>query len=222
MLAETSQTSAAAGGLTQDLHERASFVYAVLDFVAQQLPTWRDNPDRGPADAETVLTSQLIAHLNGAARHSSWDVLQFRTEEPDTAHRGRRIDIVAAPRGVVIWIDGRRHTEFDPILPIECKRLPTPQDSDRDEREYVIHRARSTGGIQRFKEGHHGSGHNVVGMIGYIQQGDGAQWRSRIVGWIDDLVTTQQPRWSSDDRLELNSPPQFVHRRGSLSAVDGA
>jgi hypothetical protein len=43
--------------------------------------------------------------------------------------------------------------DFDPIMPIECKRLPTPKAKDRDEREYVITEGATAGGIQRFKLG---------------------------------------------------------------------
>ena len=50
--------------------------------------------------------------------------------------------------GVAICVEGRRHTDFDSLMPIECKRLPTPKGDDRDEREYVFSEHTSTGGIQ--------------------------------------------------------------------------
>ena len=82
-----------------------------------------------------------------------WDVLQFRTEIRDQNEGHRRIDLAPKPSGGVIFIDGRRHTQYDALMPIECKRLPTPKDKDRDEREYVFSRFSSAGGIQRFKAG---------------------------------------------------------------------
>jgi len=45
--------------------------------------------------------------------------------------------LVAASCGAAVWIEGRCHIDFDPLLPIECKRLPTPRGKDSDEREYV-------------------------------------------------------------------------------------
>jgi len=125
MLASGLEHLSVVGSLSTDIHAPATFRYKLLDFIASELPKWRDRPDRPVESSETVLSSQLCAHLNGAARHSAgWDVLQFRPEERDEENAGRKIDIVPAPCGTTICIEGRRHTDFDSILPIECKRLP--------------------------------------------------------------------------------------------------
>jgi hypothetical protein len=146
MLANT-DTSARSGTFSSDLQKPATFRHELLEFIVGELPRWRDRADRPGATAETALTSQLCAHLNGVSRHSAgWDILQFRVEEADEKHKGSKIDLVASPSGATILVEGRRHTEFDSLLPIECKRLPTPIDRDRDEREYVISRHSSTGG----------------------------------------------------------------------------
>jgi hypothetical protein len=158
------------------------------------------------------LTSQLCAHLNSAARRSiGWDLLQFRIEEPDEHSKGRKIDLVPAPCAAAIWIEGRRHLDFDPLLPVECKRLPTPKDKDRDEREYVICRHASTGGIQRFKAGHHGASHSVGAMIAYVQQETRMFWNTQIAEWIKDLIAAGQTGWTPKDLLDLVHDDDTLH-----------
>ncbi|SRR5579871_2326391 len=201
MLANFPDPSLQIGVLAKDLHVPHTFLSELLAFIGDELPRWRDRPDRKKETSETVLSSQLCAHLNSVTRHApGWDVLQFRPEEPDEKHRGRRIDLVAAPSGVNIWVDGRKYGDFDPLLPIECKRLPTPVSGDRDEREYVFSKFSSTGGIQRFKAGLHGSNHTFGAMIGYIQQDD--DWQRRVAEWIDGLISLGEAGWASTDHLK--------------------
>jgi hypothetical protein len=203
MLANLSHLSAQSGSLNAEVHLPATSLFAILDFVADELPRWRDRPDRPQEQSETVLTSQLCAHLNSVARHSEgWDILQFRTELPDEQHKGRKIDLAPTPCDAALCVEGRSYSDFDMLLPIECKRLPTPKDSDRDEREYVIHRSGSTGGIQRFKEGNHGAVHRVGGMIGYLQADSAPAWSSRISSWISELAKNGEAGWSADDLLQ--------------------
>jgi hypothetical protein len=201
MLADSPDNSAASGAFDGEVQLPASSRFELLDFIADELPRWRDRPDRPRHTSETALTSQLCAHLNSAARHSfGWDMLQFRVEETDEQSRDRKIDLVAAPCGVVLNIDGRRHCDFEPILPIECKRLPTPKGTNRDEREYVHSDRSSTGGIQQFKAGHHGAAHTVGGMIAYIQEEDATIWLQKVNDWVDWLVS-KSTTWTSSDRL---------------------
>jgi hypothetical protein len=166
--------------------------------------TWLDDPKRPKQAGETGLTAQLCARLNSASRHSpGWDFLQFRREEPDDLRAGRSIDLVVAPSDVVIWIAGREYSEYRTLLPIECKRLPTPTRTDRDEREYVFSQFSSTGGIQRFKAGHHAAARARAAMIGYLQDRDIPFWRTQLDAWIDGLVATAVQGWSVDDKLAL-------------------
>ena len=53
--------------------------------------------------------------------------------------------------------------------------------------KYLFSKFGSTGGIQRFKAGHHGSGHRLGAMIGCIAQETGDHLLSRVAGWIDEL-----------------------------------
>jgi hypothetical protein len=203
MLANNPDSPAQFGSLGRDVHKPATFGRELLDFIAGELPRWRDRSDRPTQTSETILTSQLCAHLNSAARHSAgWDVLQFRVEEADEQYRGRKIDLIAAPCGATIFIEGRKHIDFESLMPIECKRLPTPEGKDRDEREYVISRHSSTGGIQRFKAGHHGAAHTLGAMIGFVQEETMAFWDERVNAWIKGLSGTQ-PGWTMKDLLRI-------------------
>jgi hypothetical protein len=196
--------SAKVGALNGDVQKPATFRHELLGFIANEMPRWRDCPDRPPEISETILTSQLCAHLNTAARCSvGWDILQFAVEKADERNKGRKIDLAASPSGTVICIEGRRHTDFDTLMPIECKRLPTPKANDRDEREYVFSRFRSTGGIQRFKAGHHGAAHKSAAMIGYLQEETTTVWEGRVATWIRDLIDSAQPGWSPKDQLSV-------------------
>lgn len=204
MLADSPDSLTKTGTLGSDVHLPATSRSELLDFIRDELPHWRDRPDRRNETAETALTSQLCAHLNSAARHSTgWDFLQFRVEEPDEQRKGRKVDLVPAPCGATVWIEGRGHADFDPLLPIECKRLPTPEGKDRDEREYVINQHTSTGGIQRFKAGHHGAAHTFGAMIAYVQQETTTFWDARVREWIQGLIESGQPGWTAGDFLQL-------------------
>lgn len=209
MLADRGSIYAEASGLRPDLHEVGAFRYRLLDFIRDELPKWRNHPDRKAETAENKLTHQLCNHLGSVSRHSNdWHSLQFRTEVPDEAAANRSVDLVPFPSETVIWIDGIRHSIFDPILPIECKRLPTPKGTDRDEREYLFSQFKTTGGVQRFKAGHHGSTHNFGAMIGYVQAEDIPVWLSRVNGWVAGLVTAGESGWSADDALTLDNHDQ--------------
>lgn len=203
MLADDGVAQVQSGTISPSIHLASTSLLRLIDFIADELPKWRDRPERKPETAETVLTSQFCAHMNSASRRSSWDFLQFRTEEPDEVVSGRKLDLVPAPSGCVVWIDGRRHFDFDPLLPIECKRLPTPIGIKRDKLEYLYSRYSSTGGVDRFKEGRHGGVHALGAMIGFIQDGEIAPWEKRLARWIKTLARAKVGGWSVADRVTL-------------------
>jgi hypothetical protein len=191
------------GRLAEEVHKPATHNLELIAFIASELPRWRDHPDRPDKGNETGLTEFLCDYLNGAANDSTgWSHVQFRTETGDEAHTGRKIDIVAKPRGRAIFIEGRRHSQFQALFPIECKRLPTPKVKDRDEREYVLTKEGTTGGVQRFKFGHHGSTHNFAAMIGYVQEQDFVHWLTGINSWIHNLACESNSPWSDSDLLQ--------------------
>ncbi|MES2356408.1 MAG: hypothetical protein V4568_18805 [Pseudomonadota bacterium] len=223
MLADSSGNSFISGTLGKHVHLKATSLYELLDFIANELPRWRERPERPKETAEAALTAQLCAHLTSAARLSSgWDNLLFRTEIPDEQCKGRKIDLAPSPCAATFWVDGRRSIDFDTLLPIECKRLPTPKDKVRDEWEYVINRNASTGGIQRFKAGYHGGAHNLGAMIAYVQEEGATTWYSRVTAWIKELVDSGHAGWTMKDliRLEMHMEDKGVSIYSSSHARD--
>lgn len=205
MLADEGGTDISSGELAVGLHRSANWLIKLIDFIGEQLPVWRDRIDRPRVSSETLLTDQLCAHLNSTARKSpGWDVLQFRIEVPDEVRQSRRIDLAPAPSGEIIWIDGKCHRDFDPLLPIECKRLPTPTGTNRDKREYLRVSKGTTGGVQRFKAGHHGAAHKQGAMIAYVQSEDIPSWEKRIDGWVRALVRAGVTGWTENDCITLD------------------
>lgn len=227
MLADGS-TSRALGQLASGVLAEGRSRAAILDFILDQLPRWRDRPDRPQRTSETTLTSQLCAHLNSATRKTpGWDCLQFRVEEADETQASRKVDLVAAAAGDALIVQGRSYSDFETILPIECKRLPIPAGTGRDEREYVITRVGVGGGIQRYKEGKHGAAHVRAALIAYVQGQSFDHWRASIEGWIRDLHTAGSPGWSPADGLvtQRQDPVagvaihESVHSRANLPAI---
>ena len=126
----------------------------------------------------------------------------FGHEEPQASHR--HADVSALPSESVV-IKARPHTIYDPVLVIECKRIPAPSE-DR-EREYVTGTdpKKLSGGIQRFKLGQHGGQMDMAAMVAYVQEGIPHQWLQKVNDWILELV--DKPigdgcPWSTDDILK--------------------
>lgn len=227
MLADGS-TPRALGLLAPDVIAESHSRTAILEFILEQLPLWRDRPDRPIRTNETALTSQLCGHLNGVARKTpGWDCLQFRVEEADETYASRKLDLIVAPAGETLMVQGRSYCDFEAILPIECKRLPTPAGSGRDEREYVATVTGIAGGIQRYKEGKHGAVHASAALIAYVQDQSFDHWLTVIGGWIRDLYTAGIPGWSAADALVRQKQDddagiathESIHSRVGLPAI---
>jgi len=218
------------GRLDRDIHLPSTAKLELVGFIVEELPRWRDHPDRPTANAETTLTEYLCDHLNSAAYYSTaWSHVQFRTETGDETRGGRKIDLTVKPRAAVIIIEGRRHSQFDALFPIECKRIPTPKGKDRDEREYVTTEFGTTGGIQRFKFGYHGAAHTFAAMIAYVQEGSFPHWLCQVNRWIQGLAAGPNSAWSdsdiiqplSDDRVTGIAILKSWHRReGGLDGCE--
>ena len=210
MLADYSIT-ARSGNFRPDIHKPGTYPLELIDFIADELPQWRDDIHQKFETSEPVLTGYLCDYLNEASRTSEgWSHIQFRTEVKDEIQRGRTIDLTAKPCGATIFIEGRRHTLHDMLLPIECKRLPTPKGKDRDHREYVITKSGSTGGIQRFKFGFHGSDHKVAAMIAYVQDKTAEHWLSQVNYWIEGILQEDNADWDKSDKLEMINNDKMV------------
>lgn len=209
MLADEGERRVQAGTLGSMVHLPGEWIHALIGFIGGVLPGWRDDPRRPMQTGEDALTAQLCAKLASASRHTSgWDFLQFRREEPDDVDARRAIDLAVAPSGTIIWIEGREYSEYQTLLPIECKRLPTPIGKNRDEREYLYSRFSTTGGVQRFKAGHHASSHDRAAMIGYVQDRDIQAWAAQLDAWIDGLEGDAVEGWSAADKLTMDNHDQ--------------
>jgi len=224
MLADLEKSAEYAGTLDSNVLKPLEWMSSLVNFIAKALPEWRDAPTRNPESNERRLTAQLCSRLNSLARHSpGWDILQFKQEEPDETIGSRSLDLGVQPCDAVISIEGRQYTEYQTLLPIECKRLPTPIASDRDEREYLISQYSSTGGVDRFKQGRHGAAHQRAAMIGYVQENDVDFWRSKVDTWITEIANAPTEGWSFGDKFTLvdHDPTQrlasliSVHERAS-------
>jgi len=227
MLADAAP-SGALGQLSVEILREGQFRDAILDFIFAELPRWRDRHDRPKKTRETELTTQLCAHLNSATRKNpGWDCCQFLTEVADEAEPSRTIDLVASPAIDKLIVLGRSFSSFETILPIECKRLPTPTSSRRDEREYVVSASGIRGGIQRFKSAKHGAQHEHGALIAYVQDHTFDYWLASIAGWIRDLQILGSPGWSEADALSLRyldsradcAMYDSVHSRVNLAAI---
>lgn len=168
-------------------------------FVADQLPAWRDDPDRKDEKAEERLNLQLCKFLDAQSRRV-FPMVRFDREEFQSGRH--RVDLSASPAESML-IGARLYSIYEPILVIEGKRLPAPSASR--EREYVTGGKKPTGGIQRFKLGLHGAPLSLAAMVGYVQSGDIGHWHTKVNSWVLDLssgAAGDACSWSAEERLE--------------------
>jgi len=189
------------GQITSGITLRES-VLKIINFISVQLPFWRDDPVRIDEQAESRLNTQLSKFLNYRAREY-FPMFRFDHEEPQEGIRS--LDISVSP-GIGMVIEARIYTIYDPVLVIECKRLPAPKKER--EKEYVssLSPDKKSGGIQRFKLGLHGKQYDLAVMIGYIQKQINGSWLETINKWIKELV--EKPIgdgcvWADDEMLYL-------------------
>jgi len=188
------------GEITLGIKPRTSQL-AIINFIYEQLPSWRDDPNRSCEQAEKKLNSQLCKFLDSRA----WNILpmfRFNHEESQTGRRS--VDLSVSPQEIISF-EAIFYTIYDPVLVIECKRLPAR--SLDYEKEYVTGTKpnKKSGGIQRFKLGLHGVKHNLAAMIGYIQDRFECDWHATINGWISELVSNPIGDgciWTADETLK--------------------
>ena len=189
------------GRITSGVKLRAS-VFEIVNFISVQLPFWRDDPDRVDEQSEHKLNAQLSKFLNYRAREY---LPMFRFDHEEPQQRNRSIDISVSPEAKAV-IEARTYTIYDPVLVIECKRLPAPSPDRK--KEYVTGPSpdRITGGIQRFKLGLHGATHNLAAMVGYLQDYTEEGWIDTINEWIRELAAKPLGDgcvWADDEILYL-------------------
>ncbi|MFT5622725.1 MAG: hypothetical protein ACI9FZ_000650 [Bacteroidia bacterium] len=205
MIADEPRQPLGIGTPDDTLLDADAFHYAIVAFIVKELPVWRDRPTRPKASDEPSLNQTLCLHLNSAARRQCFDSIQFLQEPLQPT--ARRVDIGVMPLGT-ITVEGRSYEDFEQLLPIECKRLPTPIDKRRNDCEYVHglpgHR---TGAIERFKHGLHGPQNRRALIIAYVQSESFAHWlatiNERLVKLADN--NTDHGLWSPSELLSTNT-----------------
>jgi len=151
-----------------------AFHREIVEFIERELPVWRDRPNRPQLMDEPNLNQTLCLRLNSASRRQSFDAVQFLQEPLQSS--ARRGDIGVMPLGMII-VEGRTYDDFEQLLPIECKRAPTPPDIRRGDVEYVHGLAgHRTGAIERFKHGLHGPTNRRALIIAYVQEESFDHW----------------------------------------------
>lgn len=215
MIADSSRSLAGLGSPDHTVLDAGAFRREIVDFIERELPVWRDRPERPPATDEPTLNQTLCTHLNSACRRQSFDSIQFLQEPLQTS--GRRADIGTMPCGTIM-VEDRVFYDFDQLLPIECKRLPTPPDRKRSSMEYVKglpgHR---TGAIERFKHGLHGPTTSEAVLIAYVQSESFLHWHRAINARLAELAAGGDDNglWAAAEQLSAEST-DAVHRTQRL------
>jgi len=88
-----------------------------------------------------------------------------------------------------------------PLLVVEVKRLPVPDNVKKREKEYVIGN-NNNGGIERFKTEKHGKGLEDCGMIGFVEKETFIFWQTTVNHWITEL-SEKCNFWQKDELLNL-------------------
>lgn len=201
MIADESPEIPAIGKPDSDVLHAGAFHEKIVAFIEQELPIWRDRPERPQITDEGRLNEYLCDHLDSASRRQCFDSVRFCHEPSQAA--GRAADIAAKPAQTII-VEGRKYYDFEQLLPIECKRLPTPAESRRSDLEYVRGKTgHRTGGIERFKHGLHGPTNQRALIIAYVQAKSFAHWliviNARLAKLADDGV--DQAIWNPYEPL---------------------
>jgi hypothetical protein len=178
---------------------------------------------------ETALVTSLCKWLQAFAQDREV-LFAFFHEDPDSGGANRTDDMSVTPAVGTMFLKVGPHYYSceEQIYIIEAKRLPPPSgvtQGDRS-REYVVgnwqahalDHKKCSGGIERFKEGHHGSTFHRSAMIAFVQDGTNADWIVQINSWINDLIASAIPSheatWTASDRLVAalgNEEAERVH-----------
>jgi hypothetical protein len=151
---------------------------------------------------ENKITQKIVSFFNSKLENGG--IFKIKRNEIYTFHFGNQSEEETGHRSndasIVIIQKKPKHKEFDRILCIEAKRLPTP--GSRRKKEYV---EGNLGGIERFKMGVHSSELPEAIMLAYIQTHDATHWHTQVNTWIDEQITTSsntELTWAAQDKLQ--------------------
>jgi hypothetical protein len=187
MIADESPKTPTLGTPDSEVLDAGAFHEKIVTFIEQELPVWHGRPELSQVTDEPKLNQSLCLHLDKASRRQGFDSIRFLQEPLQTS--GRNADIGVMPLDNIM-VEGMCYHDFEQLLPIECKRLPTPPGSRRSDLEYVHglpeHR---TGGIERFKHGLHGRTNQHALMIAYVQAESFTHWLTTINARLAKLAS---------------------------------
>jgi len=200
-----------------------AFHEAIIAFIENELPVWRDRIDRPAVADEPRLNESLCDHLDCAARHY-FDSIRFSHEPVQTS--GRAADLAVKPTSRMV-VGTTAYSIFEQLLPIECKRLPTPSDPRRSDCEYVHgtpgHR---TGAIERFKHCLHGPDNDRAMIVGYVQSESFDFWLKKVNARLRSLADGES-LWAPVELLRASGAPssdlkqlQSSHRRSHSLPIE--
>lgn len=177
------------GSQRLDCHKIINKVILYLDKIIEGFPNYLKTSNF-QYEKENLLNQYLTVYLNS----------QLYTEEHiETFHFTFLTEIVQEnllnKPDIGVFLAGKLGTS-KPFFHIECKRLPAR--NKKYEQEYV---KGHLGGIQRYKEGKHGSNFAYSAMIGYIQDQNFEYWFGQINRWINDLIQLEPLFWKETDKL---------------------
>lgn len=209
MIADESRPIHALGNLDASALELGAFCREIVSFIERELPVWRQRPELSQVEDEPRLNQSLCLHLDRASRHN-FDSIRFLQEPIQCS--GRNADIGALPVNT-ITVEGITYQDYEQLLPIECKRLPTPSGSRRSDLEYVHGMpGQRTGGIERFKHGLHGRDNQHALMIAYVQAESFAHW--------EKLINERLAKLADDGADGDWSPVESLTSAASVSGAD--
>lgn len=156
---------------------------------------------------ENDITSDMSRFLDGKSEEYTHPIFKF-------TNQAKRADI-----GVYF---GRQYSSYNANLFcwIEAKRLPTPNSTRRDEREYVFvdhsqKQFKGNGGIERFKLNKHGEGLPVAIMFGYVQSHTFEYWEEKVNQWLR-ILSSILPSYPNEALLRMGAHAnrfQSTHQR---------
>lgn len=202
------------GQITSGLSQGA-LALKTIQYVRDRLPAWRDDPDRPHEVIEDKLNAQLCKFLDAHARND-FPMIRFDHEERQI---GRRVADVSASLVERMRLEAKPYSIYEPILIIECKRLPAPSP-DR-EREYVTGGTKQCGGIQRFKLRLYARDHKRAALVGYVQDKTLQHWHRAIDSWISELVNgveTDTCQWFPGEEMGALLEDQSTGTAACLSS----
>lgn len=229
-----SGTSTEFGAVAEVVDQIEAFLRQALPEIAQKIPGIRS--DTGKRRNERKLASDLSKWLNFLAHSKAF---HFESEDPENESATRTLDYGVYP-SIYLKVGPSLLGATHRLYGIEAKRLPTHTESIEKaerEREYVVGEwnlrtspnKNLKGGIERFKEGHHGADLDRAGMIGFIQKEDASHWLSAINEWIGDIIHQPLPShrspWERQDMLQNSMTEGLVaefrseHVRADLSVL---